>query len=487
MTSLLSFQRIVAKALMALAVAHVPLLGLIAWLLKQNVLVALGSAAALAVAPVLLWILRRPINVVGLALSVALVGQTSILVNLFAGHPWQIEMHFYYFAVIAMLSGFCDLAVLIVTAALIALHHLSLNWVLPSAIYSGGTDIARTLVHAVVVIVETVMLGGIGFAIRNAFAQAETARHDAEQAAAGVRRAGMAQERELELTAARATRMREVLEKFQQEMVDSTGILHQAAEGLLSDADNLGRAASHANAQSVTAAVAAEDTAMKVRSAADAGEELAHTISEVGSNAAESSRLANEAVAKAEATSSTIDELAAVVHEINKVTDLISAIASQTNLLALNATIEAARAGESGKGFAVVAQEVKALASQTASATQEIGKRIEAMRSATGRSVDAIAVITGTIRELDEFSARIAAAVEQQAAAAHEIAGNANAAAGSVKQVNGAIIEIESVADRAATSASKLGGAAQDVADQTKRILDHVHALTENLQAAHAA
>ena len=116
-------------------------------------------------------------------------------------------------------------------------------------------------------------------------------------------------------------------------------------------------------------------------SAAHAGEELARTIAHVGENAAQSSRLAAEAVYEAERTSATIDEMAAVAHEIGKVTELITAIAGQTNLLALNATIEAARAGEAGRGFAVVAQEVKALAAQTAGATQEISSKIEAMQN----------------------------------------------------------------------------------------------------------
>jgi methyl-accepting chemotaxis protein len=486
MTNLKSFQATVAKALMVLAAIHVPVLALIAWALGRDVVSTAFIAAILAAAPLAAWALRRSIVTVAFALSVALVGQTSVLVYLFSGHPWQIEMHFYYFAVLAMLSGFCEWRVLLVTAALIACHHLSLNVALPAAVYPGGSNIIRVLVHALVVVIETVMLVGIGLAIRSAFGQVDAMRRDAERTAAETIRAGAAREQELEVAAGRAERLNEMLDRFHKDMVDSTAILHAAAQEMQGDADNLGRSATHASAQSVMVVVASEDTGQKVRAAAEAGEELAQTISEVGSNASQSSQLANEAVSKAEATSATIDELAAVVHEIDKVTDLISAIASQTNLLALNATIEAARAGETGKGFAVVAQEVKALAAQTASATQDIGRRIEAMRSATGRSVEAISAITGTIRELDVFSARIAAAVEQQAAAAHEIAGSANAAASGVHQVNAAIGEIEVVADQVSRSAGKLGTAAMNVTEQTKHIRDQASALTENIRAIQA-
>ncbi|AMN42540.1 methyl-accepting chemotaxis protein [Rhodoplanes sp. Z2-YC6860] len=486
MTNIQMFQAIVAKALIALAAVHVPILMVVAWALNRDIGATMLVATVLAAAPLLAWYLRRPILIVGLALAVTLVGQTSLLVYLMAGHPWQVEMHFYYFAILAMLSGFCDWRVMIVAAGLIAVQHLSLDFVLPEAIYAGGSNFLRVLVHAVVVVIETAMLIGIGHAIRVAFAEAEFARLEAERNAQVIKRAGIEQEKELAATTLRAEKMTELLARFRRDIIGSTVILHGAADELTADAEKLGRAAAHANAQSVVAVVASENTTLKIRSAAHAGEELAQTITEVGTNAAKSSHLANSAVAEAQRTSDAIGELAAAAQEIDNVTDLIAAIASQTNLLALNATIEAARAGEMGRGFAVVAQEVKALAGQTATATQDIGRRVAAMRQATSRSVEAIAAISGTIGEVDLFSARIAAAVEQQAVAAREIAGNANSASDNVAEVGAAIIEIETVADQAARAANNLGTAASAVAEQSKKIRDQVAEFTQTIQTLQA-
>ena len=134
-----------------------------------------------------------------------------------------------------------------------------------------------------------------------------------------------------------------------------------------------------------------------------------------------SAEIAGKAADEARRTNAVVEGLAAGTQKIGEVVTLIQSIASQTNLLALNATIEAARAGEHGRGFAVVASEVKALANQTAKATEEISAQIQDIQTATGEAVTAIQAIGGTIAEIDEISNEIAAAVDQQGAATREI------------------------------------------------------------------
>ena len=133
----------VAKVLTGLGVAHVPMLAIICALMGRNVLANVFACGALALIPVALLLAGRPIATIAFGLAITLVGQTSLLVLAFSGHPWQVEMHFYYFAILAMLSGFCDWRVLSLAAGLVALHHLTLNFILPDAVYPGGSDALR--------------------------------------------------------------------------------------------------------------------------------------------------------------------------------------------------------------------------------------------------------------------------------------------------------------------------------------------------------
>jgi methyl-accepting chemotaxis protein len=170
------------------------------------------------------------------------------------------------------------------------------------------------------------------------------------------------------------------------------------------------------------------------------------SIREIAHNAAQSAKIAQSAMMKAEHANETVAKLGASSAEIGDVIKVITSIAQQTNLLALNATIEAARAGEAGKGFAVVANEVKELAKETAKATEDIGRRIEAVQSETRSAVTAISEITEIITEVSGISGTIASAVEEQTATTNEMSRHITDAANGTTQISG---NIRAVADAA--------------------------------------
>lgn len=349
--------------------------------------------------------------------------------------------------------------------------------------FSAGSDLLLSLAVGIVI----AMVGVALLLLERLIAQAQAAlweaeRRDAEMVAAAREHSAM-RERELAAESKRADHMSRALDAFMCEMSEPTEKLHLAAQDLSQNAESLMDMAQQAKSQAVTVAAASQQAAAMIQSAARAGEELAQTIAEVEAHAVESSRLAAGAVEHMKETNSTIDELAVVTKEISEVTELINRIAGQTNLLALNATIEASRAGEAGRGFAVVAQEVKSLAGQTAGATRDISKRIEAIQRVAHRSVEAIAGISHTIQDLNGFSARIASAVEEQTRGAQEIASNLAAVSANVVNFNSAISKVESVGNRTAQTAGTLSSASDSVTKQAQRIREQVTTFTDDIRA----
>jgi methyl-accepting chemotaxis protein len=251
-----------------------------------------------------------------------------------------------------------------------------------------------------------------------------------------------------------------------------------SASMLLADAADL------ASAKTGGAATAAGEASANVRDIAAAAEELAVAVSEINRQVVQSNAIATKAVGEAAHTSNSVKELSEVGRRIGDVIKLITAIAEQTNLLALNATIEAARAGEAGRGFAVVAGEVKALSSQTAKATEEIGAQIAAMQSATGRSIQAIAGIEGTIREIGEISGAIASAVTQQGAATQEIARSVEVAARRTNDTADEVVRVGEATENTRASATSVKTLADDLAAAAGQIRAQVDQFFHKLRAA---
>jgi len=233
-------------------------------------------------------------------------------------------------------------------------------------------------------------------------------------------------------SAARQERARHIeasVEEFKQAIGAVLHALTDNASAMRNTAQTINRVTSDANERAVAASGATSQASGNVSAVAGAAEELSASVQEIGRQVRHSADAVEQTGQRTEKSISEIESLAAATQRIDGVLTLIQAIAEQTNLLALNATIEAARAGDAGRGFAVVAHEVKALAGQTAKATEEIGQNVGLIQSSTRNAVDAVREIGGAVREINDITSNIAGAVGQQDAATREISANAQSAA----------------------------------------------------------
>jgi len=227
------------------------------------------------------------------------------------------------------------------------------------------------------------------------------------------------------------------------------------------------------NTNSVAASM--EQATSNLTSVASATEELSATIGEIASNSEKARAISSDATDQARAVSSMMKDLGRAAQEIGQVTETITSISAQTNLLALNATIEAARAGAAGKGFAVVANEIKELAQQTASATEDIKGKIASIQASTGGTIEDIEKIAEVIKQVGEIVSTIAVAIEQQAAVTKDVASNIADASSGVRDSN----------ERIAQTATVSQSIASDIT-QVNETIGEISSGGENVQASAA-
>jgi methyl-accepting chemotaxis protein len=296
----------------------------------------------------------------------------------------------------------------------------------------------------------------------------------------------MAQEEEAKSRAAaeRHHAMQQLAAQFETIVGKIVDTVSAASTEIEAAARMLTQTAATTDQLSANVASASEEASANVQAVASATEEMASSVSEISRQVLESSGIAAQAVEQAQKTDTRIGELSQVAVRIGNVVKLITAIAEQTNLLALNATIEAARAGEAGKGFAVVAQEVKALAAQTAKATEEIGTQISGMQAATQDSVSAIKEIGVTIGRVSEIASTIAAAVQEQGATTQAIARSVHEAARGTTEVATRITDVHRGATETGSASARVLASAQSLAAESRHLQVEVEKFLATVRAA---
>ena len=483
MTDIEQIRKSVERFLVIFLWLHVPLVVSVGLFVHHDLMImTVGSVVLASFATVVARI--SPVSETSrFTIGVALVGMVALLVDGLDGHPWQIDMHMYFFASLAILTAFCDWKTLVLSAAMVAVHHLLLNFIYPSAVFLGGGDFYRVVLHAVIVVLQVAMLSWVAWRLTTAFAHSNAAMADAR--AARLVADSAAQERDQQARDSLRKRQEEMAglgQKFQSAIGGVANHLSSAAESSRGSAQDVDTQLSDMSKRLMAVAKSAEEVTGNVETVAAAAEELSASVNEVNRFIGESQNKASTAVLEVEKTNATVETLADAAQRIGAVVSLIQDIASQTNLLALNATIEAARAGEAGKGFAVVANEVKHLANQTAKATEDISTQVSEIQDVTAGAVIAMRDISAIIKGIEDAISTIAGAAAHQSQSITEIAMNTHRAAHVVETVSENVARVTVVAQGIGELAHKRTGEAQQMSEQAEILSQHVDEFIGNIQ-----
>ncbi|GLR77759.1 HAMP domain-containing protein (plasmid) [Azospirillum oryzae] len=277
--------------------------------------------------------------------------------------------------------------------------------------------------------------------------------------------------------------MQDLADRFDSTVGGVVDTIDLAARALHGRANSLTESAESTMRETAAVAIAIGQASSNMHTVAIASEQLSSSINEIAGQVAESSRISRAAAETAQRTNQRVEGLASTAERIGGVVELIQSIASQTNLLALNATIEAARAGDAGKGFAVVASEVKSLASQTATATEDIALQIQAIQKETRGAVEAIQGIAATVTEVSRIAAAIAVAVEEQTAATGEISRNVQQAAHGTQEISGSTASVKRISHEAERSAVEVLRGTEDLGVQADALRRSVTEFVRGIRA----
>jgi methyl-accepting chemotaxis protein len=470
----------------------------------------LGSAANIV--PTVMALRHRHDLGARLAIGSLAAIHPALFVFLLSGHPWQMDAHMYFFVALAALTILCDWRPIALASAMVAVHHLVVDWLVPDWVFDGDGNFPRVLFHAVAVILQLGALSYITLQLRElvqrqqaaqreselhaqtADEQRETARIERQRAvaaleAARIAEADSAHEREQRAIAEHftGTQRRDELmalaAEFEATVVEVAVALEGASATLEGSATSLNTIAADTGRQASEAVTGASQASTAVRGVAHAVRQLTGSIAGVARSAEEQSHLTQAALANAQDGDRAVHSLAVRAQDIGGFVGEINGIAAQTNLLALNATIEAARAGDAGRGFSVVAAEVKVLAGATSRATDKIATLIAHVQQGVGTAagdLDAAALAVGKVAGA---AADIRVAVDAQRGTAAQIEYSAHQAAIGADTIEQRIGLVAEAANAAGVLSEEVRDAATALSDHARRLRRTTDQFVEQLRA----
>lgn len=458
MTDIISLRAAFGRALMAIIWINALIIASLSFFAAPAFNgVATAGGLLLAVCATLTWNSDGTGSATRIATSMVSAAQVALMVYALTGSVYQIDMHMYFFAMLAVCAGWCDWRAVAANAAVVAVHHLVLNYAFPAAVFPAlAPDLGRVLMHAVILIVQAATLCWITRKVEEAFDASEMALMTAATANEEAERLAQEQSRVAKAEMKKREELQSEISRFQGEVNSLLDHLTTDVANLKQTAEQLDGVADKTSSNAGEAASKSAQTSLNVQHVAAASEEMSASIAEIAGTADNVRSVAGTTKAATEATSREMQSLARETDSIRDIVAIIQNIASQTNLLALNATIEAARAGEMGKGFAVVAGEVKTLADQTRKATEDIERRISGITELTRNAASSIEEISTRIDDLSTFAIAIAASMEQQRGVTSEISRNIHTAADGAEALASVSDDTHKAANYAKEAAGKV-------------------------------